>query len=570
MKRVKLAKRIAAALLAAVLVLNTVPTVLASPWHSWDAKIGDWSFRIGQGGLVMVSNITLWEYSGNEPIIFVPNLFSRWKLGHVGYSISAAFTNNQSVTSVTISKDVTSINGNAFTGCTNLEKLIFASPTPPSIGAPINWNKDLTVFVPFGAKTAYEANRTLNMFSIVELPEGYNFRKLCETCGSDEECLELRHCLVCANCDCFLDDWSATCEGCTQSTCYYCVNGYSYMWFGLKTMPNVKPLYHYYEDFRTSLTSYDLSHRRITDSELKQAAYMSRVQNLDLSNNRITDITPLSTLKSLQTLDLSNNRITDIAPLSSLTNLQVLDLSNNQIADLTPLCSLWSLQALDLRNNPISDITPLLELAGFRNLYLSSASLTAEQKEELHLRWGQQFWWRKIIYDYTVEIAFNTNDGNRATYAMTNEHGRLESIPAPKRDGWIFSHWSWRQRTNNSVNIVVVDLDTVFEQMSLLTNIASVDAVWIEAPHRIDCEDCDNCARSPHAGKHGHVLGNENATVNDALEILKYIVGLGNIIATCDNSRKAATIVDNAVGVQDALEILKKVVGLPNLIDNAA
>eukprot|EP01051_Picozoa_sp_SAG22_P028805 SAG22_NODE_10351_length_539_cov_50.668182_1_plen_74_part_00 len=50
---------------------------------------------------------------------------------------------------------------------------------------------------------------------------------------------------------------------------------------------------------------------------------------MELQNNQITDIAPLSAQTSLTYLDLRNNQITDIAPLSALTSLTDLDLSNN-------------------------------------------------------------------------------------------------------------------------------------------------------------------------------------------------------------------------------------------------
>ena len=74
--------------------------------------------------------------------------------------------------------------------------------------------------------------------------------------------------------------------------------------------------------------------------------------------------------------------------------------------------------------------------------------------------------------------------------------------------------------------------------------------------------NCDTCKDLPNAGKLGHVLGQENITISDALEILKYIVNLSNTIEACDNSRKAATITGGPIGTADALEILKYIVGM--------
>ena len=45
-------------------------------------------------------------------------------------------------------------------------------------------------------------------------------------------------------------------------------------------------------------------------------------------------------MTNLKTLNLSNNQISDVSPLKNLTNLKTLNLSNNQISDFTPLVGL--------------------------------------------------------------------------------------------------------------------------------------------------------------------------------------------------------------------------------------
>ena len=82
-------------------------------------------------------------------------------------------------------------------------------------------------------------------------------------------------------------------------------------------------------------------------------------------------------------------------------------------------------------------------------------------------------------------------------------------------------------------------------------------------------ETCDTCAicMSGEPPKIGFVLGAEKITVSDALEILKHIVGLGNVIDECDYALTASLIVSETKPTTvDALEILKYIVGLPNKI----
>lgn len=75
-------------------------------------------------------------------------------------------------------------------------------------------------------------------------------------------------------------------------------------------------------------------------------------------------VEPLAWLTWLEELDLSNCGVTDIAPLSGLTSLTRLDLSGNSISDLTPLSGLTGLTWLNLSGNPIPDYGPVEDRDG--------------------------------------------------------------------------------------------------------------------------------------------------------------------------------------------------------------
>lgn len=86
------------------------------------------------------------------------------------------------------------------------------------------------------------------------------------------------------------------------------------------------------------------------------------------------------------------------------------------------------------------------------------------------------------------------------------------------------------------------------------------------------CNNCEIC-KSGNPPRLGRILGYEEPTTMDALEILKNIVGLDGAIKNCKNARTAALIVTtrpipNIPTTLDALEILKKLVAIPNEIDN--
>jgi hypothetical protein len=66
----------------------------------------------------------------------------------------------------------------------------------------------------------------------------------------------------------------------------------------------------------------------------------------------------------------------------------------------------------------------------------------------------------------------------------------------------------------------------------------------------------------------GDVNGDGTVDINDAVEILKYVVGLDSVIAEGNIAWKNALIVsETEPGIEDALEILKYMVGLENALE---
>ncbi|MCU0425759.1 MAG: leucine-rich repeat domain-containing protein [Candidatus Kapabacteria bacterium] len=111
--------------------------------------------------------------------------------------------------------------------------------------------------------------------------------------------------------------------------------------------------------------------RRIAENKQTQATDLN-LENLDITGFE-PELLELADFKWLEDLDLSNNRITDISflkPLFDLKDLGYVFLNNNLIEDLTPLSSYkdnsedgeyrdypyWSLY---LNNNRIKDLSPL-------------------------------------------------------------------------------------------------------------------------------------------------------------------------------------------------------------------
>ena len=75
---------------------------------------------------------------------------------------------------------------------------------------------------------------------------------------------------------------------------------------------------------------------------------MQNVTHLDLSNNSISDISPLAALQKLTYLDISNSNISDIKTLEKLKQLKTLKLNGNYISIISPLNDLQNLSELNL------------------------------------------------------------------------------------------------------------------------------------------------------------------------------------------------------------------------------
>lgn len=87
------------------------------------------------------------------------------------------------------------------------------------------------------------------------------------------------------------------------------------------------------------------------------------LQNLDLSGNEISDISPVGKLERLQSLNLSDNNIMDIGPLRGLQQLKELDISKNRINSFVHLNYLKKLTSLKLLNNKSEEFSQIYYIA---------------------------------------------------------------------------------------------------------------------------------------------------------------------------------------------------------------
>ena len=111
-------------------------------------------------------------------------------------------------------------------------------------------------------------------------------------------------------------------------------------------------------------------------SDLLPLSNLRSLESLDLSGTPVSDVTPLAKLLSLQSLALKGTKVSEVSPLSKMSALQSLDLGGTSVADFSPLSKLSALQYLDASGTKIIDLAPLAKLSSLQILILSATSAT--------------------------------------------------------------------------------------------------------------------------------------------------------------------------------------------------
>ena len=121
-----------------------------------------------------------------------------------------------------------------------------------------------------------------------------------------------------------------------------------------------------------SLVKISCSNNRIAELDLRQAKW-PRLEMLDLSNNRLTDVLSLESLVNLVSLHLGKSDW--IAPLPAvMTDRSIVSLDGNELASLEAAASMPNLRVLRLSNNRLLDFD-LSSFTRLRTLYADNNRL---------------------------------------------------------------------------------------------------------------------------------------------------------------------------------------------------
>lgn len=125
-----------------------------------------------------------------------------------------------------------------------------------------------------------------------------------------------------------------------------------------------------------SLMKIDLEDNEISD--LKPISELNKLISLSLAGNKIQEISAVKSMVNLQLLDLSRNNIKKIDPVAGMKNLRDLWIADNQISDLTPISNLPKIWYLDIAKNKVVDLTVVGKLK-----WLTTLDITDNQVKDL-------------------------------------------------------------------------------------------------------------------------------------------------------------------------------------------
>jgi Leucine-rich repeat (LRR) protein len=109
------------------------------------------------------------------------------------------------------------------------------------------------------------------------------------------------------------------------------------------------------------------------------SCYLENMDEIEMAEAQIDNLEGIEYCIHTETMDLSRNRITDLSPLWGLTALKDLNLADNRICDIDALSSLEHLRSVDLSYNPVSDLSPLYELGVLEYIDLTGNKHSREQ-----------------------------------------------------------------------------------------------------------------------------------------------------------------------------------------------
>jgi Leucine-rich repeat (LRR) protein len=121
------------------------------------------------------------------------------------------------------------------------------------------------------------------------------------------------------------------------------------------------------------LSSLSVAHNNL--DTLDAVGAVMQLRELNVRNNRITDIGPAFNLTALELIDLGSNMVSSIQGISALKELRRAFLDRNNLTHVADLADLKWLEELDLSSNPLGEVSDLGALQRLQRLDLSQTGI---------------------------------------------------------------------------------------------------------------------------------------------------------------------------------------------------
>ncbi|PLX13374.1 MAG: hypothetical protein C0598_03860 [Marinilabiliales bacterium] len=108
---------------------------------------------------------------------------------------------------------------------------------------------------------------------------------------------------------------------------------------------------------------------------LEVLSLFNLLEDIEISNTRLSDISAISFLPSVKKLSIPNNPVYDISSISKMTQLQELNMENTSVDDLEALEGLTQLRSLNIAGTKVSNLKDIQNLTNLRVLIINNTSI---------------------------------------------------------------------------------------------------------------------------------------------------------------------------------------------------